>query len=336
MTLEETARYFSRIWGKDVNRTHIARIKNHARAAQDHLDDDYEYTQVAAHRQVGEVTMGTGAPPNTTTVAPTTNTSTIPQQFMRSPIQHANQRPDRPQAPIAMGNPSPVVPPPPPPQLQLPQHKHPLFNTFMIPPQFKFQKDCYNNNHEEALIRSNHFHANYDYQLHLQKQQHQQQQQQQQQHQAQLEDGDSGISVGSSISPTSAIADNSHNNVRSSVIMSTKSVLNRLTQPTVKKETIEVSSVQSMDANGDAFDKAKIFNCPQCEWQSYDKAKFWEHITSNHFKNMVLPKLATLQDGDAKQPNNDDNDDAKTADEELDVIDIKTQPLESDDIIMMT
>ena len=323
MTLEETARYFSRIWGKEVNRTHIARIKNHARAAADHLDDDYEYTQVA-HRQV-EVTIGTGVPLNT--AAATTNTSTIPQPFMRSPI-HTNQRPDRPQAPLLRSQ--APVPPPPPPQLQLPQTKHPLFNTFMIPPQLKFQKDCYNNNHEEALIRSNHFQANYDYQLHLQKQQ----QQQQQQHQAQLEDGDSGISVGSSISPTSAIADTSQSNVRSSVIMSTKSALNRLNQPTVKKETIEVSSVQSMDVN-DAVDKAKIFNCPQCEWQSYDKAKFWEHITSNHFKNMVLPKLATLPDSHAK-PNNENDDADNTADDELDVIDIKTQPLESDDIIMMT
>ena len=308
MTLEETARYFSRIWGKDVNRTHIARIKNHARAAQEHLDDDgydgpYHHpappsaqlapvvppvVQATPVVPRGDLTIGTGVPP----------TPTIPQQFIRSQAP-LNVRPDRPQAP------------PPPSSLQ---HKHPLFNNFMIPPQFKFQKECYNNNHEE-LIRSNQFQANYDYQLHLQKQQ----QLQQQQQAKQLDDGDSGISVGSSISPTSNIEHTSPQVSRGSVIMSTKSALSRInTNQPVKRETIEVNSVQSM--------AEKVFNCPQCDWQSYDKAKFWEHITSNHFKNMVLPKLATLPGENAEKP----------TDAELDVIDIKTQPIESDDVIMMS
>ena len=315
MTLEETARYFSRIWGKDVNRTHIARIKNHARAAaQEHFDDeslDGPYHQAAQPNQQlslppvvpppaiiqsappvvsrGDLTIGTGVPPST---------QTIPQQFIRSQAP-LNMRPDRPQAP------------PPSPSLQ---HKHPLFNNFMIPPQFKFQKECYNNNHEE-IIRNNQFQqANYDYQLHLQKQ-HQQQQANQ------LEDGDSGISVGSSISPTSNIEHSPQVVSRGSVIMSTKSALSRINTPAqpVKRETIEVSSIQSM--------AEKVFNCPQCDWQSYDKAKFWEHITSNHFKNMVLPKLATL-------PGEENTE--KPTDAELDVIDIKTQPIESDDVIMMT
>lgn len=268
MTLEETARYFTRLWNKDVNRTHIARIKNHTRMALDH-DDDFEFREphhlspaIPSYEERG-LAVGTNIPPPI---------PSIPANPGLSPWGTLS-RPERPQAP--------------------PLARHQLFGNLPFGLPFKIQP---NNNNQQF--------QNYDYQQ-LQLQKH-----------AEI-DRDSGVSVGSSISPTSVESTTIREPApkfppvaaRTSVIMSTKSALLQTKQ---KAESLERCQPET-----------KIFNCPQCDWQTFDKSKFWEHIRADHIEVMALPNL-TLAGQQVKK------------DEEPEIIDIKTQPLDSDDVIMMS
>lgn len=253
MTLEETARYFTRLWNKDVNRTHIARIKNHTRMALDH-DDDFEFREphhaLPSYEERG-LAVGTNIPPPI---------PSIPANPGLSPW--GLSRPERPQAP---------------PLRQ-------MFGNLPFGLPFKLQ----NNNNQQFLSNQN-----FDYQqLQLQSKP--------------TDDRDSGVSVGSSISPTSVEIREPPKfpPARTSVIMSTKSALLQ-TKPSLERCQPET----------------KIFNCPQCDWQTFDKSKFWEHIRADHIEVMALPNL-TLS--------------GVKKDEEPEIIDIKTQPLDSDDVIMMS